>query len=57
MSGTMWDRIAAAYNSVKGGDALKVDGPGFKVYRTTGVIRIDIEDGADLEVHDPPKRS
>lgn len=57
MSGTMWDRISAAYRSVRGGDALKVDGPGFKVYRTTGLIRIDIEENADLEVHDVQKKS
>lgn len=39
----MWDLIARAVQSVKNGDAKRIDGDGWKVYATPGVIRVDIE--------------
>lgn len=57
MGNTMWDRIAAAYRSVAAGEAEKVEIPGgAKVYATSGLVRIDIPAGFDLEIHDPPKQ-
>lgn len=57
MPGTMWDRISAAYRSIAAGEAQKVEIPGgIKVYQASGLTRIDIPSGVDLEVHDPVKR-
>lgn len=38
-----WDKIITAYKMVKEGNANRIDGEGWTVYKVNNIIRIDVK--------------